>query len=301
MDYLNGFHKSIKFTFEMEYEKRTTHWLDCQITMENGTITTDLYRKPESSVQYLLPSSCHSTHCWKNIPYSLAFRLRRICSEEATFHKRLEELQTMLTEREYPKKVIDAAFDRVKKLSREQTLQKVEGTSKEKTTFVITYDPRLPNAGKVLQKQFKTMTLDPVMKEAFPEGVQVGFKRYRNLKETLCRARLYDIIDRPIRETTLGWKKCTKCGTCQRSENRHQFRCSATGEVFQIEVMITCKDVNVIYIIECQRCAHKPQYAGKTKGCLMVKGGQRTGEQCRMSQWKRRTNCTLTSHLGDTV
>ena len=103
----------------------------------------------------------------------------------------------MLTEREYPKKVIDAAFDRVKKLSREQILQKVEGTSKEKNTFVITYDPRLPNAGKVLQKHFKTMTLDPVMQEAFPEGDQVG---YRNLKETLCRARLYDIIDRPIRD-----------------------------------------------------------------------------------------------------
>ena len=49
-----------------------------------------------------------------------------------------EDLQTMLAEREYPKRVIDTAFDRVKKLSREQILQKVEGTSKEKNTFVIT-------------------------------------------------------------------------------------------------------------------------------------------------------------------
>ena len=31
---------------------------------------------------------------------------------------------------------------------------------------------------------------------------------------------------------------------------------------------------NLIYIIECQRCNHEPQYAGKTKGCLMVRGGQ---------------------------
>ena len=49
MDYFNGFHESIKFTFEMDYENRTTHWLDCQITVENGTIVTDLYRKPEAS------------------------------------------------------------------------------------------------------------------------------------------------------------------------------------------------------------------------------------------------------------
>ena len=210
----------------MDYENRTTHWLDCQITVENGTIVTDLYRKPEASIQYLLPSSCHPPHCWRNIPYSLAFRLRRICSKEETFLARLEELESMLLSREYPKRVITGAFERVKNLSREHTLQKVANRSKEKTTFVITFDPRLPNMGQVLQKHFKTMTLDPEMKEAFPEGVQVGFKRYRNIKEQLCRARLYDVIERPQRNTTIGWKKCNRCGTCQRSENLHSFRCS---------------------------------------------------------------------------
>ena len=93
-------------------------------------------------------------------------------------------------------------------------------------------------------------------------------------KEQLCRARLYGVIERPQRNTTIGWKKCNRCGTCQRSENLHSFRCSATGEIFEITDLITCKDCNVIYIIECQRCNHKPQYAGKTKGCLMVRGGQ---------------------------
>ena len=57
--------------------------------------------------------------------------------------------------------------------------------------------------GQVLQKHFKTMTLDPEMKEAFPEGVQVGYKRYRNIKEQLCRARLYDVVERPQRSTAL--------------------------------------------------------------------------------------------------
>ena len=213
MDYFNGFHESIKFTFEMDYENRTTHWLDCQITVENGTIVTDLYRKPEASIQYLLPSSCHPPHCWRNIPYSLAFRLRRICSKEETFLARLEELESMLLSREYPKRVITGAFERVKNLSRKHTLQKVANKSKKKTTFIITFDPRLPNMGQVLQKHFKTMTLDPELKEAFPEGVQVGFKRYRNIKEQLCRARLYDVIERPQRNTTIGWKKCNRCGT----------------------------------------------------------------------------------------
>ena len=37
--------------------------------------------------------------------------------------------------------------------------------------------------GQVLEKHYKTMTLDPEMKEAFPEGIQVGYRRYRNIKE----------------------------------------------------------------------------------------------------------------------
>ena len=85
----------------------------------------------------------------------------------------------------------------------EHTLQKVANKSKEKTTFVITFDPRLPNMGQVLQKHFKTMTLDPEMKEAFPEGIQVRL-RYRNIKEQLCRARLYDMIERPLDVQPLG-------------------------------------------------------------------------------------------------
>ena len=34
---------------------------------------------------YLLPSSCHPPHICKNIPYSQAIRLRRICSSDTLF------------------------------------------------------------------------------------------------------------------------------------------------------------------------------------------------------------------------
>ena len=81
---------------------------------------------------------------------------------------------------------------------------------REKTTFVTTYDPRIANVGAVVKKHFKTMCLDSHMKEIFQGGIQVGYRRHRNLREFLVRSRLYDVNPgqqfRPKRVVT-GWKK----------------------------------------------------------------------------------------------
>ena len=77
---INKLHKTIKFTASYDFESRSTSFLDTVITIKNGLIITDLYRKPTDKVQYLLPTSCHPKHIFKNIPYSLALRLVRICS-----------------------------------------------------------------------------------------------------------------------------------------------------------------------------------------------------------------------------
>ena len=77
--YLNSIHPTIKFTSE----RSTTSipFLDVKILLENGKIETDLYCKPTDKHQYLLHSSSHPYHTKKSIPYSLALRLRRICSK----------------------------------------------------------------------------------------------------------------------------------------------------------------------------------------------------------------------------
>ena len=60
-------------------------------------------------------SSCHPLHTKKAIPFSLALRLRRICSTGATFN-RAAQLTTYLLKRGYNRnfvtKQIRRAFDR---------------------------------------------------------------------------------------------------------------------------------------------------------------------------------------------
>ena len=65
--------------------------------------------------------------------------------------RRLEDLRVMLLERKYRPKVIDAAFQRAKALSRPETLKKVNKTQQDKTVFVTTYDPRLPSMGPLIR------------------------------------------------------------------------------------------------------------------------------------------------------
>ena len=80
MKKINSLHPTIKFTSSYNFEEKSTSYLDMEIKIVNGVITTDLYRKPTDKIQYLLPSSCHPSHIFDNIPYSLALRIVRILS-----------------------------------------------------------------------------------------------------------------------------------------------------------------------------------------------------------------------------
>ena len=79
IDYLNNIRSTIKFTSSQSSTNIT--FLDVNVSLTNdGNISTDLYTKPTDKHQHLLYSSCHPLHTKKAITFSLALRLRRICS-----------------------------------------------------------------------------------------------------------------------------------------------------------------------------------------------------------------------------
>ena len=84
----NSFHPTIRFTAEVSNDKHV--FLDTMSHLADAKVAVDLYTKPTDSRQYLLPTSCHPPHCSKNIPYSLALRIRRICSDDETLNTALQ-------------------------------------------------------------------------------------------------------------------------------------------------------------------------------------------------------------------
>ncbi|KAL9988930.1 hypothetical protein ACROYT_G003426 [Oculina patagonica] len=151
--YLNSIHPTIKFTSE----RSTTSipFLDVNIQLENGKIETDLHCKPTAKHQYLLYSSSHPYHTKKSIPYSLALRLRRICSKDEFFECRSKELQTYLTKRGYKNRFVKSQISRAKLIPREDTLKEHLHEIKEpsRVPFILTYNPALPNINKILRKK----------------------------------------------------------------------------------------------------------------------------------------------------
>ncbi len=83
------------------------------VSIENNKIKTDLYRKETDKIQYLLPSSCHPAHTFKSVPYSLAMRLVRICSDKNDLKKRFTELEEMLRSRQYNKNIVKKPLRRL--------------------------------------------------------------------------------------------------------------------------------------------------------------------------------------------
>ena len=112
----------------------------------------------------------------------------------------------------------------------------------------------------------------------------MGYKRHRNLRDFLCRAKLYEVPSRrnPPRATQSGWKKCNRCLTCQHSHNQNNFRISATKQTIPIKQDIDCKTCKVLYVIECTKCPDHPQYIGKTKRSLQARGREHLGNIDKM-------------------
>ena len=90
VDYLNNLHSTIKFT--CSHSPSNIPFLDVMVSVKDGSIETDLYTKPTDKHQYLLVSSCHPQHTKRATPFSLALRLRRICSNPDNYKLRTNEL-----------------------------------------------------------------------------------------------------------------------------------------------------------------------------------------------------------------
>ena len=114
--YLNSIHPTIKFTSNHSFT--SIPFFDVNVSVNNGNITTDLYTKTTDKHQYLLHSSCHPQHTKRATPFSLALRLRHICSSDETFKQRSNELKSYLNKRGYNLSFLNQEVARVQNITR---------------------------------------------------------------------------------------------------------------------------------------------------------------------------------------
>ena len=260
MTRINNIHPTIKFTSSYNLKERSTNFLDLKITITDNGIETDLYRKETDCIQYLLPTSCHPAHVFNNIPFSLALRLVRICSNTETLKGRFKDLKAMLITRGYNKNVIDGAIKKASEIKRSDALIRVTKVKTERAVLAITYNPMLPSITQIVTKHWRSMIKNRHIHEIFPQPPMVAYKQSPNLKQVLCRARL-QCTTRPQRQK-IGMLKCTKsCNVCCYL-NKTKEIVSKTNEKFQMVGQFGCHTTGIIYLVTCSNC--RKQYVGQT-------------------------------------
>ena len=198
--------------------------------------------------QYLLTSSCHPVECTNNIPFSLAMRIVRICSEPEAIEGRFVELKQLLMERDYRPGMIDAAISKARAVPREKALKHVvQKVSDRRPVFVVTYDPRLPSIPAI----------------------------QHNIGEYLIRAKVPPPKSRSKREIK-GMTKCNKpCQACPFIMEGKEVK--SDNFTWKITQSMNCETENCIYMIECNKEKCKQRYIGETKRSLAKRLSEHKG------------------------
>ena len=134
--------------------KKRVAFLDLNVSLGNGSITTDLHTKSTDCHQYLNCSSSHPINLKISIIYSQTLRLSNICMYEEGFDKHVLNMKSWFLERGYSKEMIDSQIGKVKLGHRLKAGSKQAGCG---VPFVTTYHPKLRKIAQIMK------TLDPLL------------------------------------------------------------------------------------------------------------------------------------------
>ena len=171
MEDLNNHQPNIKFTYT--FSKNCVPFLDLDVQVSGGELTTNLHIKPTDRHQYLHFTSSHPNHTKRSIVYSPALRVSRIYSRERNFRKHISEMKAWFLRKGCPKNFVESEIKKVK-FSRVSKNKSQKRTLK-RTPLVVTYHPLLNSLGKKLSKNLNILYMDEEAKKVFYPGPMVSF------------------------------------------------------------------------------------------------------------------------------
>ena len=297
LETMNRVDPAIKFTSEIDFEKNCVNFLDTTISIDDqGFLRTDLYTKPNTLNQLLLPTSAHPPSVTRGSVYSLAIRLRRICCTDELFELRASQLKQRLLERGYATETVDAGIRRAREVPRREALKKVErggGESVEgrQHRLIVEFDRRSsPALAQVLKNNFEAAcNRDTRLRTLFKKPPKPTFRKGTNLKQMLVKAR----IPKAKPANTRGGERENRRGIsrCNRGTGRNQCRACThltdhprevikevtvfnSGEKIKVEDQINCRTKSFIYLLWNKKDPSKRQYAGQSGAEVAKRTGQ---------------------------
>lgn len=194
-------------------------FLDIRAILQGGKLQTDLYVKPTDKFQYLNFTSSHPYHQKASLPYGLALRIKRICSNQGDFKRHCEKLVVHLRRRGFKLGLIKEGIRKASLMKREDLLAPKEDSPKdERMIFSTTYNPMVPDLREKIHNLQHILHSTEKCKKLFPHPPLVAYRRNRSLNDLLVSRRLppdTEVYPASVPNTTTidkNNKVCEECG-----------------------------------------------------------------------------------------
>lgn len=263
--HLNEMSPDLKFTAESDSKR--VHFLDMWITLEDGRLTTTLYRKETDRNSFLLASSSHPTALKNGLPKSQFYRLRRICHSTEEYEENALDMKQRFLSRGYPMKTVEEAYNMALSTPRSHLLEKsVKKEKKFSVSCITTFTPKSHIIKNTIMKYWHLLCDDPSLQGKFEDPPLFVSRRGPNLRNKLVKARVRSTPSQtllaPLRD---GNHPCGNCAQCNSTHKTRTFKHPRSGKSYSVKGFITCKTKNVIYLL---RCPCDKVYVGKTTRSL---------------------------------
>lgn len=274
----NEMNEAIKFT--METSTKSLPFLDILLSIQDKKIVSDIYYKATDSKRYVPFHSNHPSHIKKNIPFTLARRIRLLVDDNTTEEKCLRELEEELLQQDYPFNLIKQGINKAKTLDKNAIRNPIENEEQQQDIIpmITTYNPNNAAISNFIRINYHTLQNNQETKEIFKDTRLILAKRQpKNLSKFLCKAQFEH------KHATVT--KCDKprCKLCTQiiTGDSYRFEC---GTLFKVKTNMTCDSKNVLYQLVCNGC--NKTYIGETVNLRLRMNVHR-------DQIKNPNNCTL--------
>ena len=276
IDHLDNCLPSIKF--EAHISDSTINFLDVKVKLEDNKIATTLYTKETDTLSYLDYSSCHPRSCKNAIPYSQFLRLRRICSDDEDFVIQSRKLALSFHKANYPDDIIQTGFNKAYYLDRSSLLHKETSNNKTKDDpkiFLITdHHPSFRAVLDIVSNNWDMLDNSSSTRPLLQIPVVRGFRRPKNLRDLLVRAKLTNPDTTQRGSTTSRGKKCKRmnCNYCKLIDKTGRITCPYNKRSYISRYNVSCVSNNLVYCLYCKKC--RKLYVGQTKRALRTRIGE---------------------------
>ena len=243
-EWLNSRSDSIKFT--VKYSEVQLEVIDTLLFIINGRIESRVYIKPTDGHVYSLPQSSHRPSLYRNIPFGVALRLRRICSSDDWFEEQLNEYHQFFKRRKYKDSVIRKDFDQARNSPRSNALLPKSRTNINDTRRNLLL-PTLYESPRI-----RTLFSDDKVQ------IRIDFHRTKNLKDLLVPSSLPDTVQENCTDSyNIGCYRCHRrvCDACQSFlVPAKRIKSVVTSKSYKIRQSLSCRTDYVIYCATCTLC-----------------------------------------------